>query len=72
MFFRDHVISALLLYAREKHVYNFDFSHYRDNDFYKFQKLFEKALQIGSKEFADSEMGTDIVKWFIDRDISSE
>ena len=71
--FQGHVISAMLLYAREKHVNaNFDFSHYRDNDFYKFQKLFEKALRLVSKEFADSEMGTDIVKWFIDRDISSE
>ena len=71
--FQGHVISALLLYARKKQDNaNFDFTHYRHNDFYKFQKLFEKALGLVSKEFADSEMGTDIAKWFIDRDISSE
>ena len=59
--FQGHIITAVIHFAQNTEI-----------NIRKFQKKFEKKCKLLSGDFVDSDMGKDIAKWFIDRDISSE
>ena len=59
--FQGHITSAVIHFAQNT-----------GSNLWNFQKKFEKKCKLLSGDFVDSDMGKDIAKWFIDRDISSE
>ena len=59
--FQGHIISAVIHFAQNT-----------GSNLWNFQNKFEEKCKLLSGDFVDSDMGKDIAKWFIDRDISSE